>query len=84
MKEKQKEKDGELSFEKKLQRLEKIVDTLEAGNVPLEDSLKMFEEGVGLIRSCQTILNTAEQKIQKLVEDKNGNVTLEPFDVDEP
>lgn len=83
MKEKQKEKDGELSFEKKLQRLEKIVDTLEAGNVPLEDSLKMFEEGVGLIRSCQSILNTAEQKIQKLVEDKNGNVTLEPFDAEE-
>lgn len=83
MKEKQKEKDGELSFEKKLQRLEKIVDTLEAGNVPLEDSLKMFEEGVGLIRSCQSILNTAEQKIQKLVEDKNGNVMLEPFDAEE-
>ncbi len=83
MKEKQKEKDGELSFEKKLQRLEKIVDTLEAGNVPLEDSLKMFEEGVGLIRSCQSILNTAEQKIQKLVGEKNGEPVLEPFDVEE-
>lgn len=53
-------------FEASLERLEKIVDTLEEGELSLEESLKIFEEGVSLTRSCQKALDEAEQRVKQL------------------
>ena len=69
-------KDFETSFKK----LEKIVSDLENGELPLEESIKTFEEGVKLTKHCQNLLSKAEIKIQKLVESKDGSIDLEAFD----
>ncbi len=62
-------------LEKSLAELEKIVATLEEGDIPLEQALKQFEKGIKLSRECQTALQSAEQRVQVLM---NGN--LEDFD----
>ena len=67
-------------FETSLKKLEKIVSDLENGDLPLEESIKTFEEGVKLTKHCQNLLSKAELKIQKLVESKDGSVALETFD----
>jgi exodeoxyribonuclease VII small subunit len=56
-----------LDFEKKLGRLEDIVEKMETGELTLEDSLKLFEEGVKLSRECNVQLNEAEQKVKLLL-----------------
>ena len=65
-------------FEKAMTKLETIVEKMEQGELSLEDSLKAFEEGITLTRQCQSELQSAEQKVQQLIE-KNGEFTLEPF-----
>ena len=55
-----------LSFEQSMARLDEIVRHLEKGDIPLDDSLALFEEGTGLIRSCEKQLDAAEQKVVKL------------------
>lgn len=67
--------DKEMSFETALATLEEIVTKLEAGNLSLDDSLAMFERGVGLARLCARRLGEAERKIELLVE-KSGDVML--------
>ena len=67
-------------FETSLKKLEKIVSDLENGELPLEESIKTFEEGVKLTKHCQNLLSKAEIKIQKLVESKDGSIDLEAFD----
>ena len=67
-------------FESSLKKLEKIVSDLENGDLPLEESIKTFEEGVKLTKHCQNLLSKAELKIQKLVESKDGYIDLETFD----
>ena len=67
-------------FETSLKKLEKIVSDLESGELPLEESIKTFEEGVKLTKHCQNLLSKAEIKIQKLVESKDGSIDLEAFD----
>lgn len=74
-------KKNTLDFEKALQELEQLVEILEQGDLSLEESLKKFEQGVKLTRSCQQALQQAEQKVQLLME-QNGQFTLEPFDPD--
>ena len=69
-------------FETSLKKLEKIVSDLENGELPLEESIKTFEEGVKLTKHCQNLLSKAEIKIQKLVESKDGSIDLEAFDDD--
>ncbi len=69
-------------FEESLSELEQLVERMEQGNLPLEESLKLFERGVRLTRSCQKALQEAEQKVQILLEE-NGEPTLKPF-TDEP
>ena len=64
------------SFESQLSALEKIVRELERGDLPLEDSLKFFEEGVRLSRECQERLNQAERKIETLLRDADGRPVL--------
>ena len=67
-------------FETSLKKLEKIVSDLENGELPLEESIKTFEEGVKITKHCQNLLSKAEIKIQKLVESKDGSIDLEAFD----
>lgn len=65
-------------FEDSLAELEQLVEKLEQGDISLEDSLKIFERGIKLTRSCQKSLQEAEQKVQILLT-KNGQQSLEPF-----
>ena len=70
-----------MDFEKKLGRLEEIVSKMEKGDLALEDSLGLFEEGVKLSRECQQQLSSAELKVKKLVQfDASGNPVLENFE----
>ena len=67
------------SFEESLKKLETIVEQLEKGDLALEDSLKLFEEGVGLSAACKQELDAAEGKVQMLVKQRDGSVKPEPF-----
>lgn len=69
------------SFEEALTELESLVETLEHGDLSLEESLKTFERGVKLTRTCQDALKQAEQKIQ-ILSGKGSDEALEPFDHD--
>jgi exodeoxyribonuclease VII small subunit len=69
-----------MDFEKKLGRLEDIVEKMETGELTLEDSLKLFEEGVKLSRECSTQLTDAEQKVKLLLGiDDDGNPVTGEF-----
>ncbi len=61
-------------------RLEEIVAELEKGDIPLEQSLKLFEEGIKLSRICNKRLEEAERKVEILIKDKNGTMKAEPFE----
>jgi exodeoxyribonuclease VII small subunit len=74
---------SDIKFEDALERLERIVDQLEAGNLPLEDSLKVFEEGVGLARHCARYLDEAEKRVELLTRDESGVLQAAPFPVAE-
>jgi len=82
-KEMTKETTEEIKFEKALERLEKIVEELETGNIPLEESLKKYEEGVKLSRICSEKLSQAEKKIQVLTKTLDGSFKREDFEFDE-
>jgi exodeoxyribonuclease VII small subunit len=76
--------DEEIPFEKALEALETIVERLEHGDAPLDESLKMYEKGVRAFRQCRTLLDKAEKRIQLLVRDEDGSLTLrDADDVDE-
>ena len=66
-------------FEEALAELERLVEALEQGELPLEESLKTFERGVELTRSCQQALNAAKQRVE-ILSGKSVDATLEPFD----
>ena len=72
-----------LSFEESMQRLEEIVRLLERGDVPLEESLTLFEEGSSLIAQCGKLLDNAEQKVIKLKKGSDGMPIELPFDTEE-
>jgi exodeoxyribonuclease VII small subunit len=74
---------SDIKFEDALERLERIVDALEAGNLGLEESLKVFEEGVGLARRCARYLDEAEKRIELLTRDESGALRTEPLLLDE-
>jgi len=67
------------SFEDSLKKLETIVDKLEKGDLSLEDSLKLFEEGVGLSAVCKKELEEAEGKVEMLIKQRDGSFKTEPF-----
>lgn len=69
-------------FEAALAQLTTIVETLEKGQLGLEESLALFEQGTQLTRRCQTALKQAEQKVQILIE-KNNNADLEDFNAND-
>ena len=70
---------GEMTFETAMSRLEEIVNLLEGGRVTLDESLKLYEEGVSLVRLCSDRLDKAEQKIKIVRLDGNGNIAEEDF-----
>lgn len=70
----------EMSFENAMKKIESIVDELEQGDLPLEESLKRFEEAVKLARVCHKKLESAEKKINKLIKTGGDKFELEPFE----
>lgn len=74
---------AEKKFEAALARLEEIVQELEKGDLPLEQSLKFFEEGIKLSRICNRRLEDAERRVEILLKDKDGAMKAGPFEVEE-
>ena len=67
---------SEQKFEDALKRLEEIVNNLENGDVSLEETVKMFQEGIGLAKICKNKLQSAEKEIKKIVKDSDGEFQL--------
>lgn len=67
------------TFEENMQRLEQIVRAMERGDVPLEESLKLFREGTALVESCGKLLDEAELQVTKIVAASDGSPTEEAF-----
>jgi exodeoxyribonuclease VII small subunit len=73
-----------MDFEKRLTRLEEIVEKMEGGEIPLEESLKLFEEGVKLTKDCHKQLSEAEIKVKQLLGiDANGQPMTKAFSGEE-
>lgn len=68
-----------VTFEQSMKRLEEIVRAMERGDVALEESLKMFQEGTELIRSCSKLLDEAELQVKKVMAQPDGSPTEEDF-----
>lgn len=68
------------TFEASLEALERIVHELERGDLPLERSLELFEQGIALSRQCQDRLSQAERRIEVLMRDNQGRTVVGPFD----
>ena len=73
-------KKEEITFEQSLKRIEEIVSSLENGELELEQSMTLFEEGTGLISKCTARLNEAQQKVTKLTAGENGEPMEVPFE----
>lgn len=71
------------TFEESIARLEQIVRAMERGDVALEESLKLFQEGTELVRSCQKLLDDAQLQVKKIMTAPNGSPVEEDFQ-DEP
>lgn len=67
------------TFEESLKQLESIVTQLERGDLPLEDSIRIFEEGMRLSSQCKQELDAAESKVQLLIKERDGAIKSEPF-----
>ena len=72
----------EMSFEEALLELEGIVEKLEKGQLSLDESLMLFENGIKLVRECNDKLKNAQQKVEQLIEE-NNEMKAEPFEVEE-
>lgn len=71
-----------VKFEQAMARLEAIVGELENGDLPLDESLKIFEEGIRLSKNCLKILEDAEHRVEVLVQDKNGKKRIHAYSPD--
>ncbi len=74
-----KKEETPLGFEAALKRLEAIVEEMEAGETDLDTMIASFEEGQKLVKFCAAKLNEVERKIEKIVKDGSGGVTVEPL-----
>ena len=70
------------TFEQSMKKLEQIVQELESGDLPLEDAMKKFEEGIKLSNQCSEKLDETEKKITILLQDQKGDVLEKPFESD--
>jgi len=68
------------TFEESMQRLEQIVRAMERGDVPLEESLKLFQEGTELVRSCAKLLDDAQLQVKKIMTAADGSPVEEEFE----
>lgn len=75
--------ENKMTFEQSMQRLEQIVRVMERGDVALDESLKLFQEGTELVHSCGKLLDDAELQIKKVTTAADGSPVLEDF-TDEP
>ncbi|MBQ3226329.1 MAG: exodeoxyribonuclease VII small subunit [Clostridia bacterium] len=71
------------SFEDNMLELETVVSRLESGDATLDESMKLFEQGIKLSKSCRTMLDKAEQKVTILLQNDDGSEVEEEFDVQE-
>ena len=76
----EREPGADLTFETALEKLEEIVDKLEEGDQPLEEAIRLHEEGVRLHKVCEEKLSVARGKLEKVVENQAGEVSLEPLE----
>ena len=74
---------SEMKFEKAMFRLEKIVEELERGDLDIDKSLEIFEEGIKMSRLCSKKLNEAEARIEKLTKVKKGDLITELFPIED-
>lgn len=74
-------KSEDITFEQAISRLEEIVQALDGGELSLDESLKLFEEGIGLTRSCSKQLNDAQGKLEKLIKKSDGSIKAEPLEM---
>jgi exodeoxyribonuclease VII small subunit len=74
---------SEKKFEEAMKRLETIVESLERGDLSLEESLGIFEEGMKLLHFCSKKLEEAEQKVTILIKESGGKFTQQPFEVED-
>jgi len=74
---------SEIKFEKAMTRLENIVEELERGDLDIDKSLEIFEEGIKMSRLCSKKLNEAEAKIEKLSKGEKGDLITELFPIDD-
>lgn len=72
--------ESKMNFEQSLERLESIVEAMEKGDVALDESMKLFEEGTKLVVQCNEMLKDAEQKVSVLKEGTNGTKEELPFE----
>lgn len=72
------------NFEAAIAELETLVEEMEQGDISLEESLKKFERGIELTRTCQQALQEAEQKVQMLIEKQQGDEIVDVDDLDQP
>lgn len=68
-----------MTFEESMQRLEQIVRAMERGEVPLEESLRLFQEGTQLVATCEKLLENAQLQVKKVVTAPDGSPVLEEF-----
>ena len=68
-----------MTFEQSMQRLEQIVRAMERGDVPLEESLKLFQEGTELVRTCNQLLDEAQLQVKKIMTAPDGSPVEEDF-----
>jgi len=80
MSSKPKPREAELNFEGAMDRLEKIVEQMESGKLPLEDLIVRYEEGMNLVKICQERLANAEQKIEIIARDSAGKSVIKEFE----
>jgi exodeoxyribonuclease VII small subunit len=72
-------KQADQKFEALLKRLEEVLDSLEHGDLPLEQAMAAFEEGVGLVRACHQKLDEVERRVELLMKDDTGRSFTRPF-----
>jgi len=76
------EKEGKVNFEENLKELEGVVKALEGGDVTLDEMLTLFEKGIKLTKSCTELLDGAEQKINILMKNSDGEMESKPFGIE--
>lgn len=68
-----------MKFEDSLEKLERIVEDLENGDITLDKAIKKYQDGMSISKQCLDLLNKAEKKVQICLKDKNGNIKLKQF-----